>query len=51
MLLFSGCEEGCAVILLPAQEIKILGKDIDSDVIAGIRMFMLYQGYKCLEVT
>lgn len=27
-LLFSSCEEGCAVILLPAQEIKILGKDI-----------------------
>lgn len=53
MLLFSSCEEGNAAILLPALlnslDQKYLGKKlvciphIDSDVTAGVGMFMLYQ--------
>lgn len=53
MLLFSSCEEGNAVILLPAllnsPDQKYLGKKlvctqhIDSDVTAGVRVFILYQ--------
>lgn len=53
VLLFSSCEEGNAVILLPAllnsADQKYLGKKlvctqhIDSYVTAGVRVFILYQ--------